>query len=289
MAAASTPVRRITLAVMCAFPLASPAAEGLKLKPQGSLLAPPPAQPTPAPVFIEADRLQGYSEKEAQAEGNVKLRREDQSVYADRLQYDSQQQEVYATGNVRLEQHGDTLEGERLRYNLETDRGFMDKPVFQFTPIPGAPPLIPGAGRTRPTSESLVSRGNAERVLFEGPDMYRMEKANYTTCGPGNDDWFVRARELEIDKIRDVGVARGASIVFLDQTILYTPYISFSLNQQRKSGLLTPSYGTSNTSGTEFTVPYYWNIAPNYDMTLYPRVMTKRGLQLSTDFRYLDP
>jgi LPS-assembly protein len=274
---------------MCAFPLASFAAEGLKLKPQGSLSSQPPAQQTPAPVYIEADRLEGYTEKEAQAEGNVKLRREDYSVYADRLQFDNERQELYATGNVRAEKLGDTLEGERLRYNLETDRGFMDKPLFQFTPIPGTLPVVPQGGRTRPTSESLVSRGNAERVLFEGPDMYRMEQANYTTCGPGNDDWFIRANELHIDKMRDVGVARGASIVFFDQTILYTPYISFSLNQQRKTGLLTPSYGTSNTSGTEFTVPFYWNIAPNYDMTVYPRVMTKRGLQLSTDFRYLEP
>ena len=114
------------------------------------------------------------------------------------------------------------------------------------------------------------SRGNAERLLFQGPQKYRAEQVNYTTCGPGNDDWYIRARELDIDTGRDVGVARGASIVFMDHTILYTPYLSFSLHQQRKSGILAPHYGTSNTSGAELTVPYYWNIAPNYDATFFP-------------------
>ena len=287
--------------MLWALPLVSQAQEGIKLKPQRSLLSIPAAREEPTPVFIEADRLEGHTEKEAQAEGNVQLRRQGQSVYADRLHFDSPRQEVDASGNVRLEYQGDVLEGERLRYNLGTARGFMDKPVFSFTPVPraratvpgapGAPPIgvtRPGAIPTRPSQEPLGSRGSAERVLFEGPDQYRMEQASYTTCGPGNDDWFLRARELDIDKNRDLGVARGASIVFLDHTILYTPYISFSLNQQRKSGLLSPHYGTASTTGTEITMPYYWNIAPNRDMTFYPRLMTKRGLQLGTELRYLD-
>ena len=86
-----------------------------------------------------------------------------------------------------------------------------------------------------------------------------------------------------------MGVARNASIVFFDQSIFYTPYLSFSLHQQRKSGFLTPSYRTSNTTGFEFTAPFYWNIAPEMDATLYPRYMTKRGLQMGGEFRYLNP
>ncbi|HEY9446536.1 MAG TPA: LPS assembly protein LptD, partial [Burkholderiales bacterium] len=133
------------------------------------------------------------------------------------------------------------------------------------------------------------ARGRAERILFQGPGQYHVERGEYTTCGPGNDDWFIRARELDIDRNRDVGTARGASIVFLDRTIFYSPYLSFSLHQGRKSGFLPPHYGSSNTSGLELTVPYYWNIAPNRDATFYPRYMSKRGLQLSTEFRYLEP
>ena len=298
-----TPRKRITFAVLCALPLAAHAEEavkpedGLKLKPQRSLMSIPPAREESVPVFIEADRMSGHTEKEAEAEGNVHLRRLGQSVFAERLHFDTTLQELDASGNVRLEHQGDVLEGERLRFNLGTERGFMDKPVFKFTPIPRTPPpgtpgapalASPGAIPSTRRPPPVESRGSAERLVFQGPDLYRIEEASYTTCGPGNDDWFIRARELDIDKNRDLGVARGASIVFLDHTLFYTPYISFSLHQQRKSGFLPPHYGNSTTTGTEFTQPYYWNIAPNRDATFYPRLMTKRGLQLGSEFRYLD-
>jgi LPS-assembly protein len=126
-------------------------------------------------------------------------------------------------------------------------------------------------------------------MLFEGRGKYRVEGSYYTTCAPGNDAWFLRAKELDIDRARDVGIAHDASIIFYDTTIFYTPYLSFSLHQERKSGFLTPSYRNSNTTGFEFTLPYYWNIAPDLDATLYPRFMTKRGTQLNTEIRYLNP
>jgi LPS-assembly protein len=294
---------RITLAVLCALPLASKAQEGatqdsIKLKPELSLLALPPRTEESVPVFIEADRLRGHTETEADAEGNVELRRLGQSVFADRLHYDMPRQELEASGNVVLRRSGDILQGDYLRFNLGTERGFMDKPVFKLTPVPRKPPPTPppldafAIAPTRPPTPArpgeLESRGSADRMIFQGPDLYRMEQASYTTCGPGNDDWFIRAHELDIDQNREVGIARGASIVFMDQTIFYTPYISFPLHQERKSGLLTPHYGAATTTGTEFTLPYYWNIAPNRDATFYPRIMTKRGLQLGSEFRYLD-
>jgi LPS-assembly protein len=297
------PITRITYAVLCAMPIASFAAEeGIALKPQRSLLSLPAARDEPIPVFVEADRVEGTGEKEVQAEGNVVLRRSGQAVFADRLHYNAEKEEVDASGAVRLEYQRDVLEGDRMKLNLGTERGFIDRPNFTFTPVPRTPtgPIGPGSpalvkalpsefDRRNKPQEPLESRGDAERLLFQGPDRYRLEKASYTTCGPGNDDWFIKANELDIDRNRDLGIAHGASIVFLDKTIFYTPYISFSLHHQRKSGILTPHYGTASTTGTEITVPYYWNIAPNMDMTFYPRLMTKRGLQLGSEFRYLEP
>jgi LPS-assembly protein len=307
-----TPIKRLALAVLCALAEAAAAEDGITLKPQRSLLTLPAAAEEPTPIFIEADKIQGTNEKETEAEGNVEVRRPGQLIVSDRLRYDSSTQQVDASGNVRLEHQEDVLTGDQLQFNLATERGFMEKPTFRFTPVPrdqqdpmrpgqplrqqpglaaaaaAAPVLVTSRIPTRPGSAPLDSRGDAERLIFEGPDLYRIQQARYTTCGPGNDDWFLLARDLEIDKNRNIGVARGASVVFLDHTILYTPYISFSLQQQRKSGLLAPHYGTSSTTGTEFTQPYYWNIAPNYDATFYPRVMTKRGLQLGTEFRYLE-
>ena len=117
-----TPKKRITLAVLCALPFASQAQEGatpegIELKPERSLLSLPAGRDESVPVFIEADRMRGYTEEEAEGEGNVQLRRSGQSVFADRLRFETQKQEVEATGNVRLEQRGDTLEGDYLRFN----------------------------------------------------------------------------------------------------------------------------------------------------------------------------
>jgi LPS-assembly protein len=291
------PIIRITLAVSCAFPMAAAAQEGLQLKPQRALGLAPPADPESLPVFLEADQLRGHTEKEIEAEGQARLRRGGQSFFADWMRYEQTTEQLRAAGNVRIEQAGDIVEGERLHYNLATDRGFMDKPRYTLTAMPPASALISPAPATmagqpapaKPRFGEADGRGRAERLLFEGPQRYRAEQAEYTTCEPGKDDWFIRGAQLDIDKSRDVGVARNASIVFMDRTIFYTPYLSFPLHQQRKSGFLTPHLGSSSRSGIEVTLPYYWNIAPNMDYTLSPRLLSKRGLQLNNEFRYLEP
>jgi LPS-assembly protein len=280
------PIIRITIAVSCALPVAAAAQEGLQLKPQRAIGLTPPSDPKALPVFLEADQVRGHGEKEIEAEGNAKLRRGGQSFFADWMRYEQAAEQIRAAGNVRLEQGGDIVEGERLDYNLATDRGAMDKPRYTLTadpqPAAGKPPA---KGRFTDAD----ARGRAERLLFEGPKRYRAEQAEYTTCEPGKDDWFIRSAKLDIDKERAVGTARDATIVFMDRTIFYSPYLTFPLHQQRKSGFLTPHLGSSSRSGVEVTVPYYWNIAPNLDYTLSPRVLTKRGLQLNNEFRYLQP
>jgi len=278
-------IKRICLAVLCSLPLAAAAQEGLTLKPQPSLMLIPPSGTEPLPLFIEADKIQGRNDRETEAEGDVRLRQRGKAVFADWLRYDKPDHEITAVGHVRMDQGGDVTEGEKLRYNLETERGLMEKPRYTLTPA--APVAPPGTGV--PPFAETDARGAAERLLFEGPGQYRALQAQYTTCAPGNDDWYIRTRDLHIDRDKDVGVARDASIVFMGLPIFYSPYLSFSLHQKRKSGFLTPSYGSSSRSGAELTVPYYWNIAPNLDATFSPRVLAKRGVQLNTEFRYLNP
>jgi LPS-assembly protein len=275
-------ITRLSLAVMCALPVAAGAQQGLTLKSQPALLVIPPSVKEEVPLFFEADRLQGRPEQDTEAEGNVWFRKRGQAVYTDWLRYDTTTDELAAQGNVRMELGADVVEGARLKYNVESDRGFMENPRFTLhkSSEPGGPSAL---------FRETDARGTAERMLFEGPSQYRAERVEYTSCGPGNDDWYVRAGELRIDKERDVGIARDASIIFMGTPILYSPYLSFSLHQERKSGFLTPSYGTSNQSGVIVTVPYYWNIAPNRDATISPRLMTRRGVLVGTEFRYLDP
>ena len=275
-------ITRLSLAVLCALPLAAGAQQGLQLKSQPTLMLIPPSPKESLPLFIEADVLRGHQDQETEAEGGVRLRQRGQAVHADRLRYDKSSNQVEADGSVHMESGSDLVEGTRLQYNLQTDRGSMDQSSF----------TLRKAGEIegqRQLFRETDARGTAERILFEGPGQYRAQSARYTSCGPGDDDWYLRAGELAIDKDRDVGVAHNASIVFMDVPIFYSPYLSFSLHQGRKSGFITPHYGSTNTGGSELTVPYYWNIAPNRDYTLSPRVMTRRGVLLNNEFRYLEP
>lgn len=241
-----------------------------QLKLQTSLIPIPFDNKDVVPLFIDANDLQGHQDKEIEATGAARLRRRGQSLHADWLRYDMPEDRVHARGNAVLEQRGDVLEGTEMQMVLGTERGVVEKPKYQVQ-----------VNATR-------GRGDGDKLFMEGAGKYRMLNGNYTSCDVGDNDWFVRAKEFEIDKERQIGTARGARVEFFGTPILYTPYLNFSLDRQRKSGFLSPTFGSTSNSGFETSIPYYWNIAPNRDATITPRVMAKRGEMLSTEFRYLD-
>lgn len=225
-----------------------------------------------SPIFIEADTLEGEANKSLTAAGNVSLRQGQIFIQSDTLNYTEPNNTATARGNVLIDKAGDKVRGPLLRLNIDTEEGYMDEPNFSFAKK---------EGRLRP------SRGSATKVQFEGPEQDRLFDVRYTTCSPGNDDWFLRANQLELDRRTQIGMATNATIVFKDVPILYLPFLDFPLNGQRKSGFLAPSLGSSGKNGLTVEVPYYWNIAPNVDATITPRLLTRRGLQLNNEFRYL--
>jgi LPS-assembly protein len=225
------------------------------------------ASPKSRPVFVAADRLQGHSGKEVEAIGRAELASGDQLITADRLKYRQETEDAEAEGGVRVEQRGDILEGSRLKFNLATKTGELSQPSYQL--------------------KDASSRGYADMLLFEGENHYRFRQANYTTCPAGDDDWHLNVGDLQLDHSKRVGTARNVKLTFKDVPILYTPWMNFSYSGQRKSGLLAPVYGTNVRTGLEVTVPFYWNIAPNYDATISARMMSKRGISLNNEFRYL--
>jgi LPS-assembly protein len=131
------------------------------------------------------------------------------------------------------------------------------------------------------------ARGDAKAIFFEGQDKKRLVGARYTTCAANVDDWYIKASEISLNDYTDTGTAKNAHIEFKGLPILYTPWISFSFNEQRKSGFLAPIVGSTSRSGFEVLAPYYWNIAPNMDATLAARELSKRGIQLQGEFRYM--
>lgn len=137
-------------------------------------------------------------------------------------------------------------------------------------------------------SRASKARGDAKAIFFEGQDKKRLVGARYTTCAADVDDWYIKASEISLNDYTDSGTAKNAHIEFKGLPILYTPWISFSFNEQRKSGFLAPTMGSTSRSGFEVLAPYYWNIAPNMDATLAARELSKRGIQLQGEFRYME-
>jgi len=131
-------------------------------------------------------------------------------------------------------------------------------------------------------------RGAASAIHLDGSERQQLERASYTTCPPGNTDWVLSARKVDLDRAEGTGIARDAKLEIKDVTVLYTPYISFPIDDRRKSGLLIPKYGHSDETGVDITVPWYWNIAPNHDATIVPRYMSDRGMMLGGEYRYLN-
>jgi LPS-assembly protein len=268
-----SPARRAALAIAL-FGSAAAYAQGQGLQLRGS---PEERSKTGAalPIILDADRIEGVAGKDTTAQGNASLRRGGLSIRADSLIYHEENEDVEARGNVRFQRNGDTLSGPALRYSIRDATGVFEKPDFTFTP------------RAKTGQQPVSARGQAESIEFLGENQYRIKDGFFTTCKPGDDGWRVRADELDLDFTREVGTARGGSMHFEGVTILAAPSFDFSLNNQRKSGFLPPSIGVTGKSGPEVGIPYYLNLAPNYDLTLTPRYMEKRGLQIAEQFRYL--
>jgi LPS-assembly protein len=133
------------------------------------------------------------------------------------------------------------------------------------------------------------ARGSAEQIVMTDAKTMSLQSLNFTTCPEDDTDWVLLARELTLDAEAGFGTARGVKLKFKGVPILYAPYFTFPIDDQRKSGFLTPQIADRERTGLDVSVPYYFNLAPNYDFTFEPRYMSKRGTQMNGDFRYLMP
>jgi len=237
------------------------------------LHAPNPKEQTP--LFYRADAVEGVGEKVIEAWGAVELRDRTHRFNADWARYDLEIDEILAKGHVTVRNLSDSISGPEMKLNRQSETGYVKDARYQLGPAPNRP-------------SHFFARGSATELVFAGPEHYQATDATYTTC-TASDEWLLRMRDLDIDQTRQVGTAHNVTLYFKDVPIMYTPWFDFPLNRDRKTGFLAPSFGSTGRRGLEMTLPYYLNLAPNYDATLTPRVMTKRGAELSTQFRYLFP
>jgi LPS-assembly protein len=210
--------------------------------------------------FLQADRTAVFT-------GRVEVRSDKQLLAADQVNYDKAAETLDALGNVYYEKPGIRLLTPAAHIDLATGQVDARDVEYRLTDRNG--------------------RGHAGTAVVENDDLSRYTDIDYSTCPPGQDDWVLRADKLDIDRASGKGVARNASLSFKGVPFLYTPYASFPIDDRRLTGFLAPSFGQNEILGTMVSVPYYLNIAPQADATITPRIMSKRGLMLEGEARYL--
>ena len=221
------------------------------------------------PMQLEADYSQSLDDELVFFYGNVKATRGDQKLWSDVLSYDSQNRIFNAWGNVIYEESGFVMSSESAWLDLDNERARLT--------------------RTRFILDSAPARGTTRRSRFESEQLSRHHRVTYTTCPVGNEDWTLHAKDLRINRKTGKAAGHHVWLKFMRVPILYSPYFAYPIDKRRITGFLTPSFGSSDTRGFDFSIPYYWNIAPNYDLTVTPRYMTRRGFMIGGDFRYLFP
>ncbi|MBS7456122.1 LPS assembly protein LptD [Coralloluteibacterium stylophorae] len=222
--------------------------------------------PATSETLIDFDTLEGENQRSSVFRGDVRLQRGTQWLGSDALTYLFESERYRAEGNVRYQDAGLRMRATSAEGDTGADTHHLEDVRYQL----------------------LAQRGNgsAESVDVRGV-LGHMDAATYSTCDPTDRKWELRARELDIDQDAGEGVARNVTVRVGDVPVLYTPWLSFPIDDRRKSGFLYPTVGYEDDLGVDLFLPYYLNLAPNYDATITPRIMSQRGVMLNGEFRYL--
>lgn len=217
-------------------------------------------------------------------------------VESDDAEYNRLDNSAYLSGNVEINQRGQRLIAEDVLYSIGDHSATLKKSIFYqnkaFRAIAetGEINLKTRQGTFHKVEYRIPTgraRGTAKTAELKGKGLATFENLTYSTCKPNQNDWVLSAGTLDIDQAEGVGIAHSAKLKFKGVPIFYTPYLSFPIDDRRKTGVLLPKIGHSSRRGFDFSLPYYFNLAPNDDLTLTPRILSRRGVMLGGEFRYL--
>jgi LPS-assembly protein len=256
---------RAALVLLCFTASGSQAADICPAPPKYTLIRPSDIPLGDHRIFIDSDEGT-VSESGATVKGRVIVRQDLRSVAADSVHYDRDTDKITVTGKVDFLDPKLRVRSDNGSYETSGGATF-DQANFQLMDRNG--------------------RGFARDIDVDPLGRISLKDVRYTSCPVGNDDWLLKASKIDLDTQAGEGVGRNVVMRFKDVPIFYTPYISFPLGEDRKSGVLFPSFGHSGSNGYELQVPYYFNLAPNYDLTLTPGELSARGVQLAETFRFL--
>ena len=225
------------------------------------------AEDPTAPTVAEAERVTGRPDREITLERDAEITRGKTRMKADVACYDIVEDVVRAKGNVNMWRFGDRYQGDALQLQLDSGKGWFEHPAYRLA--------------------QNNAQGKASRIDFINTEEAVVTDGTYSTCEGTNPDWYLKSNTMRLDQGRDVGTSGKTIVYFKNVPILGTPAMSFSLSGARRSGWLAPSIGYGSKGSAEVMLPYYFNIAPNRDLTLYPRAILNRGLLMGATARYI--
>lgn len=221
-----------------------------------------------APTFIGAKASRYEQDTQvATLAGDVVMRQGSMQVEAEEASLYQAENRGELNGNVRMRDNGALIVGDHAQVQLDTGAAQIDNAEYVM-------------------HKSRI-RGNALYAKRAENAIIRLKDGTYTTCEPDSNAWQLRGNNITLNPATGFGTATNATLRVKNIPILYTPYIYFPIDDRRQSGFLPPSFSSGGESGFTLVTPYYFNLAPNYDATLYPQYMTKRGMLMEGEFRYL--
>jgi len=199
--------------------------------------------------------------------GGVLLIDKTQKIIADELAFNRLLMQINAIGSIHYQNDRINIFASKLNASKKSQSTTMEDASYQLYGNPG--------------------HGSAKKLQISTNGGLSLINSTFTTCIGENPDWQIKASEIKISANGDFGEAYNAQFKVFDIPVIYVPYFSFPVSNKRTSGFLYPKIGSSSNKGFEIETPFYWNIAPNMDATIIPHYMSRRGLQLQTEFRYL--
>jgi LPS-assembly protein len=224
-------------------------------------------QPDDHPINAQADGASYVLDGDVQLLGNVRISQGNRTVTATEARLDNQARQGILNGSVRLVEPGVAMQGETAGVNLDTRAATVEQVEFLLL------------------DSSL--RGHA-RSMHQNPDGdLLITRGSFTRCEPGNNNWRIGASSVTVGADEVFATARNAVLRVRGVPVVYVPWVRFPVTDDRQSGWLFPSTSYSERDGFDIALPYYLNLAPNYDATISPRLISDRGTGVELGFRHL--
>ncbi len=234
-------------------------------------------KPFPDAIYLEADSGTIRAEGVSRLQGNVIIQQNDTQFKSDSASFDRRNNLVTANGNVILSTTNLKFKSDAIKYNLENHTGTIQQAEY----------VIRSKDSSGRTISNDSAQGKSQQIKLLNKNELKLKQATFSSCPAPNPSWHLQSSEIKLNNKTEVGTAKNVTFNVKGVPIFYFPKFSFPLNNKRKSGFLSPSLRLQSNVG--FSLPYYFNLAPNYDATVTTSLLQRQGLKFGTEFRYLTP